>query len=72
MLAEFAGQGFGQFKPALADLAVATLGPIRDRLLALLEDKPAVSQVLVEGAARAAALGAPILAEAKMAVGLQA
>ncbi len=72
VLGEFAGQGFGQFKPALADLAVATLGPIRERLLALLEDKAAVSAVLVDGAARAAALGAPVLAEAKKVVGLQA
>lgn len=71
VVAEFAGKQFGQFKPALADLAVATLGPIRERLLALLEDKAAVSAVLVEGAARAAALAAPVLAEAKRAVGLQ-
>ena len=72
VLGQFAGQGFGQFKPALADLAVTTLGPIRERLLALLEDKTAVSAVLIDGAARAAALGAPVLAEAKLAVGLQA
>lgn len=71
VIAEFAGKQFGQFKPALADLAVATLGPIRERLIALLEDKAAVSQVLVQGAERAAALGAPVLAEAKRAVGLQ-
>jgi tryptophanyl-tRNA synthetase len=70
VLSEFAGQGFGQFKPALADLAVATLGPIRERLLGLLEDKAAVDKVLIEGAARATAIGAPILAEAKRAVGL--
>lgn len=71
VIAEFAGKQFGQFKPALADLAVATLGPIRERLIALLEDKAAVSQVLVQGAERAAALGAPVLAEAKRVVGLQ-
>ncbi|HWU95334.1 MAG TPA: tryptophan--tRNA ligase, partial [Sphingomonas sp.] len=29
---EFAGQGFGAFKPALADLAVSVLAPVRDRL----------------------------------------
>ncbi|MGU7670353.1 hypothetical protein ACV2X7_27705, partial [Escherichia coli] len=33
VLAQFAGQGFGAFKPALADLAVATLSPIRRRLV---------------------------------------
>lgn len=31
VLARFAGQGFGQFKPALADLLVSVLGPITDR-----------------------------------------
>ena len=72
VVSEFAGRQFGQFKPALADLAVSVLGPIRERLRALLEDKAAVSAVLAEGATRAAALGAPVLAEAKRAVGLQA
>lgn len=72
VVTEFAGKQFGQFKPALADLAIATLGPIRERLLALLEDKGAVGQVLADGAARATALGAPVLAKAKQAVGLVA
>jgi tryptophanyl-tRNA synthetase len=31
-------QGFGQFKPALADLAIAVLSPIRSRLEALRKD----------------------------------
>ena len=72
VLAQFAGQGFGAFKPALADLAVATLGPIRERLTALLEDRTAVAAVLTDGAARATRLAAPTLAAAQAAVGLQA
>jgi tryptophanyl-tRNA synthetase len=71
VLARYAGQGFGAFKPALADLAVATLAPIRDRLTALLEDRAAVGAVLADGAARAATLAAPTLAAAQRAVGLQ-
>ena len=71
VLAQFAGQGFGAFKPALADLAVATLAPIRARLTALLSDRAAVSAVLADGAARASALAAPTLAKAQAAVGLQ-
>ena len=71
VLAQFAGQGFGAFKPALADLAVATLSPIRRRLTGLLEDRAAVSAVLADGAARASALAAPTLAAAQAAVGLQ-
>ncbi len=70
VMGEFAGKGFGAFKPALADLAVATLGPIRDRLTGLLDDRAAVSTALASGAARATALGAPTLAQAQAAVGL--
>jgi tryptophanyl-tRNA synthetase len=71
VLADFAGQGFGAFKPALADLAVATLGPIRDRMMQLLADRNAVSAVLEQGAAKARALAAPTLHAAQQAVGLQ-
>ena len=35
VLARFAGQGFGAFKPALADLLVESLRPIGARLAAL-------------------------------------
>lgn len=71
VLAEFAGQGFGRFKPALADLAVATLRPIRERLGGLLADRAAVSAALEGGAARARALAAPTLLAAQRAIGLQ-
>ncbi len=71
VLDRFAGQGFGQFKPALADLAVATLGPIRDRLVALLDDRDAVGATLARGAAKAEALVRPTLLAAQRAVGLQ-
>ncbi len=71
VLGEFAGQGFGAFKPALADLAVATLGPIRDRLTALLEDRAGVAAILDQGADRARTLAAPTLRAAQDAVGLQ-
>ena len=71
VLGEFAGQGFGAFKPALADLAVTTLGPIRDRMNALLEDRGAVSSILAAGGAKASALAAPTLRAAQQAIGLQ-
>ena len=35
VLARFAGQGFGAFKPALADAAIALLAPLRARLIEL-------------------------------------
>jgi tryptophanyl-tRNA synthetase len=71
VLGRFAGQGFGAFKPALADLAVATLGPIRDRTASLLADRGSVARALSDGAARARDLAAPTLSEAQRAVGLQ-
>jgi tryptophanyl-tRNA synthetase len=71
VLAEFAGQGFGAFKPRLADLAVAKLGPIRDRLTRLLDDRGEVASALRKGADKAQALAAPTLREAQDAVGLQ-
>lgn len=71
VVARFAGQGFGAFKPALADLAVATLGPIRDRLTRLLDDRDAVSAALAKGAGKATALAGPALRAAQEALGLQ-
>jgi tryptophanyl-tRNA synthetase len=71
VLAEFAGKGFGTFKPALADLAVAVIAPIRERLTRLLGDRAAVAASLAEGADRARALAAPTLIAAQQAVGLQ-
>jgi tryptophanyl-tRNA synthetase len=70
VLAEFAGQGFGQFKPALADLAVAVLGPIRARLQDLRSHPEEIDRHLAQGAARAAALAAPTLNGAYSALGL--
>jgi len=72
VMRQFAGQGFGAFKPALADLAIATLAPIRDRLSRLLNDRDTVGNALIKGAAKARALAEPTLAEAQKAVGLLA
>ena len=71
VIEEFSGKGFGAFKPALADLAVAKLGPVRDRLNRLLDDRAAVGAALARGAERAGAIAAPTLREAQHAVGLQ-
>jgi tryptophanyl-tRNA synthetase len=71
VLTQYGGQGFGQFKPALADLAVAKLGPIRDRLVRLLDDRGEVTRILDRGAERARAIAAPVLREAQDAMGLQ-
>ena len=70
VLAEFAGKGFGQFKPALADLAVAKLGPIRDEMLRLMADRAAIDGILRDGAEKARALASPLLKRAQEAMGL--
>jgi tryptophanyl-tRNA synthetase len=70
VLRQFAGQGFGTFKPALADAVVGLIAPIRERLDELRRDRAELDRILADGAARATELGAPILAQAKTAVGL--
>jgi tryptophanyl-tRNA synthetase len=70
VLARFAGQGFGAFKPALADALVGLLHPLRSRLEELRNDPAELDRHLAEGSARAAELGAPVLNEAYRAVGL--
>ncbi len=70
VLDEFAGQGFGAFKPALADLLVETLAPIRARLQDFEKDPAALEAILVAGSEKAAALAAPTLEGAYKALGL--
>ena len=69
-LGRFAGQGFGAFKPALADAVVELIAPIRQRLDELRRDPAELDRILADGAARAIELGAPTLDAAKSAVGL--
>jgi tryptophanyl-tRNA synthetase len=71
VLRQYAGQGFGAFKPALADATIALLAPLRRRLIELRQDKAALDAILETGAEKAAALAAPTLAAAYRAVGLR-
>ena len=71
VLAQFAGQGFGAFKPALADAIVALIAPLRARLVELRRDKAAIDAILAKGAEKATATAEPTLAEAYRAVGLR-
>lgn len=71
VLHRFAGQGFGAFKPALTDAAIALLEPLRKRLVELRRDEATLDAILAAGAERAAAMAAPTLAEAYRAVGLR-
>jgi len=70
VLARFAGQGFGTFKPALGELLVETLRPISERFTALRVDTATLDAILVKGARKAATLAAPTLDGAYRALGL--
>ena len=70
VLQRFAGQGFGAFKPALADALVTLLTPLRARLEELQRDPAELDRILAVGAERARGLAAPTLAEAYRVVGL--
>ena len=70
VLARFAGQGFGAFKPALAELLVETLRPITARLAELERDPAELDRILAHGAAKARAAAEPTLAGAYAALGL--
>ena len=70
VLKQYGGQGFGAFKPALADLAVSVLGPIRERFVELRADRESLDAVLARGAAQARELAGPTLAAAYKALGL--
>ncbi|MDT0575758.1 tryptophan--tRNA ligase [Croceicoccus sp. F390] len=67
--ARFAGQGFGTFKPALAEALVAQLAPIRTRYEALRRDD-SIDAVLEQGASAARQAAEPTLAAAYDALGL--
>ncbi|WP_286165059.1 tryptophan--tRNA ligase [Arthrobacter sp. TPD3018] len=70
VLSDYAGKGFGAFKPDLADLAVAKLGPIRNEMVRLLDDRGAIDAILTRGAEQARDLAAPVLRQAQDAMGL--
>jgi tryptophanyl-tRNA synthetase len=69
VLAEYAGKPFSVFKPALADVAVAHLGPIGRGMQDYLADPAEIDRILGTGADKAAAIAAPILARTKEIVG---
>ena len=69
VLREFGGRGFGDFKPALAELAVARLSPMGQEMRRLLANPGDIDAILDDGAARAEAIAAPIIAQVNEIVG---
>ena len=70
VLAQFGGQGFGAFKPALGELLIETLGPITERFRELRQDRESLDAILARGAARAREIGRPTLDATYKALGL--
>lgn len=69
VLAEFAGQGFGAFKPKLAEVAVAAMAPVTAEMRRLMADPAEIDRVLADGAERAATVADPVVDEVKRIVG---
>ncbi|MFD1720909.1 tryptophan--tRNA ligase [Amnibacterium endophyticum] len=67
---EYAGRGYGDFKKDVADLVVATLGPIRERTLEFQADPAEVDRILRTSAERAHGLATAKLAQVQERVGL--
>ena len=71
VIKEFAGKGFGAFKPALADVAVAKLSPITMRMNELLADPAEIDRILAKGGEKARAIATPVLAETMKIMGFR-
>ena len=69
VLQDFGGAQFSKFKTALAELAVARVGPVNAEMSRLLADPKEIDRVLADGAARARVLAAPIMRQVKDIVG---
>lgn len=70
VIAEHGGAGWGQFKPALADLAVARLGPISLEMRRLMADKAEIERILRGGSEKAREIASPVLERTYEIVGL--
>ena len=69
VLKQYGGQGFGVFKPALAEVTVNHLAPITQRYREILDDTGFIDSVLKDGAERADAISAPIIDDVRKLVG---
>ncbi|GAB5389182.1 MAG: tryptophan--tRNA ligase [Alphaproteobacteria bacterium] len=69
VLDEYGGQGFGAFKPALADLSVEKLTPIPRRMTELLADPTEIDAILARGNHRANELAADTVQKTKDVMG---
>lgn len=69
VLADFGGKGWGAFKPALADLAVAKLEPVATEMRRLMADPASIDAFMADGAARAAEIAEKTMKDVRRIVG---
>lgn len=69
IVSEYAGQGFGAFKPALADLAVDTLSPITNLMNRYLSDPEELDRILATSAVQAAEIADPVVSDVRRIIG---
>ncbi|HEY2179300.1 MAG TPA: tryptophan--tRNA ligase [Caulobacteraceae bacterium] len=69
VLESFAGKGFAEFKPALADRLVEHLAPVSASMRRMMADPGEIDRILAAGAEKARSLAAPTLADVKRIVG---
>jgi tryptophanyl-tRNA synthetase len=69
VLKKFGGQGFGAFKPALVEIAVAELAPMAEEMRRYLADPGGIEAVLRDGGERASEIAAETMSEVRKIVG---
>ncbi|HEY1562600.1 MAG TPA: tryptophan--tRNA ligase [Caulobacteraceae bacterium] len=69
VLDRFAGKGFAEFKPALAEVTVTALAPVGESMRRMLADPAEIDRILAAGAERARALAAPVMTDVRRIVG---
>lgn len=69
IITEYAGQGFGVFKPALADLAVESLAPVTELMNRYLAAPEELDRILSASADKASEIADPIVADVRRIIG---
>ena len=70
VIADFGGQQFSQFKPALADLAVEKLAPIASEMRRLTGDPAYIDSILKDGGERAGAIAEKTMGDVRDILGM--
>src|SRR5581483_7448440 len=60
---QYQGRGYGDFKKELAEVVVEGLAPIQQKIKDVLADRPALENLLADGADRARAIAQPRMRE---------